>query len=42
MFPEEDINHGLMGGQGCLDLHRVITTKPNHKIYARICFFAVN
>lgn len=28
MFPEEDINHGLMGGQGCPDIQRVITTKP--------------
>lgn len=41
MFPEEDINHSLMGGQGCPDLQRVITTKPNHETHTRECCFAV-
>lgn len=41
MFPEEDINHGLMGSQGCPDLHRVITTKQNHKFHTTIYCFAV-
>lgn len=40
MFPEEDINHGLMGGQGCPDLQWVITTKPNHEIHTREWCFA--